>query len=140
MFEFTEGNECFWPVKLPRRTEAGEIELCEVLVRYRIFTRKELAAKRNDAAKRVSQQLADAIQAVDGQVARETALDELAQIDATTEAEVRERITGWKGITRNGEEMPFSADVLDLLLTDQARYEALRDGLYEASRGARAKN
>lgn len=140
MFEFTEGNECFWPVGLPRVNDAGEVETCQVLIRYRIYTRTELAQQRRDTVREAAKRYQDA-GTNHGDASRvEQALAELDAAHAARASEVRDRVTGWKGIARGGEEIGFDLGVLDHLLDNEARFEALRDGLYEASRGARAKN
>lgn len=140
MFEFTEGNECFWPVRLPRVNDEGEVETCEVLIRYRIYTRAELAVQRIDAARDAARHVLEvAAQSGDAEKVEEALQSLQAAYDARL-VEVRDRITGWKRITRNDEPIAFSAEVLDRLLENQARFEALRNGLYEASKGARAKN
>ena len=139
MFDLIEGDVCYWPVKLPRVNAEGEVEEVEVRILYRRYTRAELREQRNAAADRATRALGDAMRENDNQ-ARTEALDELRAIDAATEADVRARIIGWKDITRKGEAVPFSTEALDQLLAYEERYQALRNGLYEASRAARAKN
>lgn len=139
MFDLIEGDECYWPVQLPRVNAEGEVEDVQVLILYRRYTRAELRAIRTDAAERATQALSDAMRAGDP-AQRQASLDELQRVDAATEADVRSRILGWKGIDYQGQPAPFSAELRDRLLAHEERYAALRNGLYEASRVARAKN
>lgn len=141
MFDRAQQGECFWPVKLPKRTEAGGIEDVEVLVRYRIFTRSELQARRQ-ALTEAAERLAAARSAGDADALQGFLADQ-DRVQAQDERELRERIVGWKGIVvseESGEELPFSEADRDWLLDDEPRFLALRKGLYEASRGAVAKN
>lgn len=141
MFDRAQQGECFWPVKLPRRTEAGGIEEVDVLIRYRIFTRSELRARRRQITE-AAERLAAAKQG--GEVeGLPTFITRQEEIESQDESELRERILGWRGIlvsAESGEELPFSEADREWLLDDDARFLALRKGLYEASRGAVAKN
>lgn len=141
MFDRAQQGECFWPVKLPKRTEAGGIEEVEVLVRYRIFTRSELRARRRQITD-AAEKLAAAKDSGEMEVLP-TFITRQEQMESQDEDELRERIVGWKGIlvsAESGEELPFSEADREWLLDDEPRFQALRRGLYEASRGAIAKN
>lgn len=141
MFDRAQQGECFWPVKLPKRTEAGGIEEVEVLVRYRIFTRSELKARRAQLTES-AERLAQARSAGD-MAALQGFMGDQEQMQAQDEQELRERIVGWKGILVSADsdaELPFTEADRDWLLDDEPRFLALRKGLYEASRGAVAKN
>jgi hypothetical protein len=147
-----------WRIDMPDRDDNGELVMAPVVFLLRIYTRKEL---RDRAHARV----ASAIKAMGEAMARLVAVrpeqadaeDELraaalaadAAAVAVYDAENVEmddlvsRIVGWrKGITdaATGAEVPFSETLRDALLADEARYQAVREGLLEASHGARRKN
>jgi hypothetical protein len=139
MFEFVRNNDCFWPVELPKRQDDGSILPVRVLIKFRLFTRSELIKKR-DAITAVAEQLAAArAGAAPDQVLASLRAQEAMHEDQ--DAEVRDRIVGWRDIVDlDGNAVPFDTDTLEWLLDDEPRFEALRKGLYEASRGAVAKN
>lgn len=141
MFRRAQRNEVFWPVVLPDRQPDGTTQQTEIQVCFRIFTRAELKARKDRlqaSAARVAN--ARAARAVDE---LESALADMKAINDADEAELRARIVDWKGVIVSEEDpspLPFSPEDRDWLLTDEARYQALLRALYEASRGAVAKN
>lgn len=139
MFKYAPENKCYWPVDLPERTAEGGIELVRVLVLYRLLTRAELKQVRRDLTA-FARQLAANRDA--GPEAIERFGDLQEQQDTATAEDLRGRILGWKGIAGpdSDDDLPYSDQVRDWLLADEARFKALRQGLLEASRGAVAKN
>lgn len=154
MLKLSPTNEVWWRIDVPDRDDNGELVAQPVRFRLRIYTRTELkarAAARIDAA---GNALAEAMRAMlsaksqDDVAAAREAIDaagqRLAEDDQVQADDLRARIVGWNADDITGEEdgqpVEFSEQLRDALLADEARFEALRAGLLEASRGARAKN
>lgn len=139
MFEYAKGNICFWPVDLPQRMDDGNVVPVPVLIQFALFTRDELKARRATITEN-----ARALAAYSHTSAE--AWEEMARMQRQSEdcqeADLRERLMGWKGIVKAGteEELPYSDELRDWLIADELRFEALNRALYEASRGAVRKN
>lgn len=147
-----------WRIDMPDRDDNGELVMAPVVFLLRIYTRKELRDRAHEKVAAALSGLSDAMQRLVGIRPDDPGAGEQVQAalrDANTAAEavrgaedvelsdLAARIVGWrKGITNGdtGAEVPYSEPVRDALLADEARYQALREGLLEASHGARRKN
>lgn len=144
-----------WPVDLPDLDNVdvatGEVPTVRVPVEYQIYTRTELRDRRNQALGNV----AASVHGITSRLQAGEKFDVNAELDAefkkqaeaedASVAELRSRIKGW-GLRfklddgSDGGEVPCTPEYLDAVLEQTPWYEALRDGLTAASRGARAKN
>lgn len=153
MIRLAADNTVWWRVNVPDRNDDGEIVEQPVRFRFRIYTRKELKEKALARANAGAVATAEAMRKLVGQRTREEIDAALAEAEAAiarmgddeelAAQELRDRIIGWRpeDITdQDGQSVSFSEQLRDALLADEARYQALRRGLLEASRGARPKN
>lgn len=141
MFRRAQRNEVFWPVVLPDRQPDGTTQQTEIQVCFRIFNRAEFKA-RKERLQAIAARMAEARVARD-LPAIQASLAEMKAMQDDDEAELRDRLVDWKGVIVSEEDpspLAFSPEDRDWLLSDEARYQILRSALYEASRGAVAKN
>jgi hypothetical protein len=109
MFKLAKQREVLWPVTVTVPVDGG-VEKVEIQVRYRLLTRSEMLALRDEGE-----------QALEGLVReRVTGWDGVA--DAS------------------GEPLPFSPETLEQALDNLAFFQAVSVGLLFASQGALAKN
>lgn len=121
MFKFARERVVSWPVTLSVPQDGGPQKV-EVRVRYRLMTRSEM----DTVVRRLREQADDG--------------SPLAVGD-TIDALLEERIVGWGGIEgESGELLEFNAENLKAMLDVPFLREAFESGLYQASRGALAKN
>lgn len=134
MFELARERKVWWPVDLPNGIDEDDnVRTARVLVLFRIFTRKELS--------RTRLQLAEQMLTPKGRAVEEDPIEALAKREAETEQALRDRVLDWKRIVdEDGQAVPFGQEVLDVLIEHDGCYQALLQGLHEASRGAKAKN
>lgn len=142
MFELARENKCWWPVDLPTTDDQGEVVNHRVRVLYRLLTRKQLARDRNTLA-------TDMLKAsgrvdAEGEGDRRNVgqvLEDLAARDEGREQRLREHVCDIRDIVdQDGNAVPFGPEVLAALMEREAWFEALHEGLYRASAGARPKN
>lgn len=138
MFELADKNLVWWPVPMPSRGDDGSIAPVEVMVLFHIYTRAELEARRR-AINQAATEVAEAREAPATLAAYLARQDEEA---TRQDAEVAARIAGWRGIFHAGTDTPveFNPTNVSLLLSDEVRFRAVREGLLKASRGAVEKN
>lgn len=110
MFKLAEKNEVLWPVTVPVPQDGGTVTEVEIQIRYKLLTRSRM--------------------------------DELPRLPAKEQdGALLDHITGWEGVqATDGKDVPFSRDNLIALLDIGPVQRAVVRGLYEASRGAPAKN
>lgn len=137
MFTFAQDGNVLWPVKLVVRTADGEDPgEAEVKFLFRIFTRAERKAREQSMRGALG-----ALRAANGDVDFAKAEENLRTLEDQAEADLRERVLGWRGIVgADGAELAFTPALRDALLNDEAHYARIAAGLNEASLGARAKN
>jgi len=138
MFSFANEGKVWWRVNLVARdASGGDPTEAPVSILYRIYTRKELKARER---KLLEMPLAN-LRAAKDAAAVQAAVQEYETLEAGNDAELRERVVGWRDIvTASGDQLPFTQEALDALLNDEAQYPRIAAGLVEASKGARAKN
>lgn len=148
-----------WRVDVPERGEDGELITVPVVFRFRIYTRQELRDKAHQRAAAARIALADAMRSLVGvklddpagavaveaaAKAAEAAERDIYDADDIDARELAARIVGWRArdVTdeETGQPIEFTEQLRDVMLTDEARFHALRVGLLEASHGARRKN
>ena len=148
MFTLAEDNIVWWRVDMPGRNEDGELDTAPVRLQLRIYTRAELRERKSkrmtDSINPLSEALNRMMQAQDpaqlsaatqGLEERVNDLNETAEAE---EAEVHERVLGWRAEDLGG--LEFSPEIRDRLLADDLRFNAIRQALEDASRGVRSKN
>lgn len=152
MLRLTNSNEVWWRIDVPDRDDDGELVTRKVRFRLRIFTRAELRERAVDRVRKAGEAVAGAMRQMlaartaedidAAHAALTTAADGMAEAAELDAAEVRDRIVGWNAEDVTGEHgpVPFTPELRDALLADEARFGALSAGLLEASQGARAKN
>jgi len=119
MFKLARRNEVLWPVIIQVPVDHGTSPV-EIDIRYRLLSRSEART----LEERTRTDGTDAFSALD-------ALD----------TELASRITGWDRVgDEDGKPAPFSPEALRALLDLPYAYTAIRDGLFNASNGALAKN
>lgn len=151
---FESGRKVWWPIEWQAYNDAGELVPRRCLVRYRLLTREERAAQRNDthaqlisAAGRRLRELQMGMQdgkdidadSIDARVREQ--LDAIDRLEAEKVAWLATRIDGWRDfVDDGGEPVEFSPANLASLLSyaDFARLFAA--GFEAASQGAVAKN
>lgn len=144
----TLGNIAWWRVDMPDRTEDGELVTVPVRLKLKLFTRAEL---RQRQARRLESGIARLGKAMDTAAAAQqpdelkraaedlqAATEAFLQEETLTETELAERILGWRPEDVSGE--AFTPGLRDLLLSDQARFNACLQALDAASIGAPRKN
>lgn len=154
MFKLATNNEVWWRIDLPDRDGNGEVVMVPVRFRLRIYTRQEMQARKLNRIREGAAALADAMTALTQSATPEAvetahtaviaAVDAIRSTDNDDVAELADRICGWNPAdvvdAETGAPVEFTTALRDALLSDEARFKALRDGLLEASRGARSKN
>lgn len=153
MIRIAPDNIVWWRVDVPDRDDDGELAEKPVRFRLRIFTRAELRHRALDRAQTgasaTAQAMHELVQARAAEAVQdafkgvEAALARMAEDERIREDELRERIVGWNAEDLRDEHdqpVPFTPELRDALLADEARFEALHAGLLQASRGARPKN
>lgn len=154
MFKFAANHDVWWRIDLPDRDDNGEIVAVPVRFRLRIYTRAEMQARKLDRIRAGANALGEAMTALTQAATPEdvtvataavsAAIEAITETDRALDAELADRIVGWNAadVTDADTATPieFTPQLRDALLADDARYRALRDGLQEASRGARSKN
>lgn len=159
MFKFAESGIVTWPTVFPVDTD-GNVVPTSVLVRYRVLTRKELRAIENDNVSTHARKLADTLAEVmtpgTGTTDAERAADQQRKAEKTLaaieqaqqqgnereevrEARLRERVVA---VQPPGETefRAFAPGELDKHLSLDLLLKAYETALFDASRGAVAKN
>lgn len=159
MFKFAQDGIVTWPTTFPVDSDGNVVDT-KVLVRYRPFTRKELAAIDRDAAKRQAERLAEALAKVmeplpagtdaeRAQAQRERAERTLAVLnDAQDEADAREQSRTDRLLARvvsvqppgESEFREFAPGELGRQLEFEVLAKAYEEALFACSRAAVAKN
>lgn len=149
-FRFAANRVIYWPVELPPRdlaSTSGENKPQRVRVLYHLLKREELRERElrtvTTLATRLRTVIAKGGTAEEvGKIAEDFEREGMAEVD-----ELVQRIKGWadgdvavEGDAGASEVLPYSDANLRLILTDEAVFRAFRAGLYDASRGAVAKN
>lgn len=128
MFKFAKIREVLWPVTLsiPRDDGSGEVDNVSIKVRYKLLDRSEMADLMRQAVK-------------SGE--NITAL-EIADDMALSDRDLCSRITGWEGVVDadSGEPIQYSPENAAALININYVRAAIDASLWEASRGAPAKN
>lgn len=110
MFKLAQQNEVLWPVTVQVPQDGGTTKAVEISVRYRLLTKTD-------------------------------ARDMKAMDDAASEQALLSHITGWEGVAdMAGNPVPFTPDNLAALVEHDYVARAIVLGLYQASKGAPAKN
>jgi hypothetical protein len=137
MFRLANLGVVQWPVQLPQPDGSGE--RATIFVSYAILTREEL----RDEQRRYAAAYRGAVAALGAEPDQAT-LDRLESEgdarDAAALDMLRTRIKGWSGIEDDDGPVAFAADKLDALLAYELYAQPLLTGLFDASRGALAKN
>lgn len=122
MFRFAKSREVLWPVTINVPVDGGGVSEAKIRVRYKLLSRTEMREAVNIARK------------ADG-----NATEEQVKQD---EAWLADRITGWEDVVDDatGDALAFTPDNLAALLEESYVAAAISAGLWEASRGAAAKN
>lgn len=153
MIRLAASNVVWWRVDVPDRDDNGELVEQPVRFRMRIFTREELRERALARARRGAADVGAAMRRLVDARSSEAVTASMADADAAIARmgedeqvaleELRERVLGWNPEdVRDQHDQPvaFTPALLDALLDDEARFQALRAGLLAASRGARPKN
>ncbi len=128
MFKFARKMEVLWPVRFNalRNDGSGQVDEVEIRIRYRIMTNDEKIV----AAKKIEESAA-AVKALDMGVINES------------RQWLYGHIVGWDGVVDadSGDVVPFSqANLAEIMNCVPNLYQAVNDGLWEASSGAPVKN
>lgn len=145
MFKEAESGVVYWPVPMLASDANNELKEVSVHVGYRVFTRTELAAKQSEMIKRATDtaaQLGSLGKGVDEVMASIENNRHAADAD---HAVLMERVVGWRAgaDAETGAQIelqPFSEAALRAALDREWLFNAMRNGLYQASRGAVQKN
>lgn len=111
MFKLAEQNQVRWPVTVQVPQDGGTVRDVEIGIDYRLLTKAEAASIKN-------------------------------MPDALAETRMLDHVVGWddRVVDTDGKPVPFSRDNLLALLEYDFVARAVVLGLYQASRGAPAKN
>ncbi len=111
MFKLAEQNQVRWPVTVQIPQDGGTVRDVEIGIDYRLLTKQQ----------------AREIKALD---------------DDQAESRLVDHVVGWddRVVDTAGQPVPFSRENLELLLEYDFIARAIVLGLYQASRGAPAKN
>src|SRR5690606_20774406 len=153
VIRLTADNVVWWRVDVPDRDDNGELVEQPVRFRLRIFTRDELRERALARARRGATDVGAAMRRLIDSRSSEAVTASMADADAAIARmgedeqvaleELRERVLDWNPEDvrdQNDQPVAFTSALLDALLADEARFQALRAGLLAASRGARPKN
>lgn len=136
MYEFAPKRNVLWPVDMPQQSEDGsEAPPRRMLIRYKLLTRTELAARNAIIAR----SLVGNLTGVTDPNEAERIIAAAEQRAAANAEQLRERVLGWRD-PASGKAGDFTAEEREALLEDFPTFDALLRGLVEASEGARAKN
>jgi len=136
MFEFAPKRIVLWPVDLPQRTDDGsEAPDKRLLIRYKLLTRSELAARNVDIARTAASNL----RSITDMAEAERIILGAEERAATYADMLRERLLGWRD-PASGQTGDFSDEDRAALIEDAPTFRALLDGLIDASENAKAKN
>lgn len=159
MFKFAQTGIITWPVEFPVDSD-GNVTPTKVLVRFRVLTRPELREIDNAKVDAQARSLADTISKVmeplRGTTDTERAAEQQARAEATlvalSEAQRKGNEREDRRVARvlsrvvsiqppgESEFLPVSADDLAQQLRFDVLLNAYEQGLFDASRGAVAKN
>lgn len=122
MFRFAKNREVMWPVTINVPADGGGVIEVKISVRYKLLTRAEMREAVGAAQKAGGNATAEDMRKDDAWLA--------------------ERITGWEDVVDDstGDPLAFTPDNLAALLNEPYVAAAIGAGLWEASRGAAAKN
>lgn len=146
MFKEAETGVVYWPVIMLASNANSELREVTVHVGYKIFERAELHAAQRAAMDRAAETArklsASGGRSVDEIMTAVSANDDAADADHVM---LMERVVGWRAGTdaETGaaiELAEFSKAALSKALSREYLFNALRNGLYHASRGAVQKN
>jgi hypothetical protein len=138
MFKFAQDGKVYWPVNLVAFDAAEGAEPVDVKVAFlfKRYTRTELRAREKLLEKPMA-----LLRVAKTEEEISTALDTLNELNDKADADMADRVLGWRGVFDiAGKPLEFSPEVLAALLDDEAQYKRIAAGLNEASRGAKAKN
>lgn len=148
MFGLANEGKIWARVEIPDRNEEGEIVLVPVRLLLRPYTRAELREQRMVGMRAHLQPVLeslDRLSSAEGEDAVRTAsadvrsaIDSYEAAEIASDRDIASRVCGWRAEDVGGE--AFAPDLLAALLADEARFQAIRAGLLDASRGARRKN
>ena len=130
MFRFADLNRVIWPVTIGDAT---------FRVDYDIFSRKELQARQAIGLRAALERLKTEGVHTPEDITR--LLEDTHAREAEAEAELLKRVRGWYDVEdQDGQPVPFSAERLQALVDTHYGFDALLQGLQEASRAGPAKN
>lgn len=128
MFKYAKIREVLWPVTLsiPRDDGSGEVDNVSIKVRFKLLDRSEMAELMTRA----------------GEYSESITAAQIADDMALSDRDLCSRITGWEGVVDadSGEPIPYSPENAAALININYVRAAIDAGLWEASRGAPAKN
>lgn len=127
MFKLAKQREVLWPVTIdvPAEDGSGAVKPVQIKIRYKLLSRTEMR---------------EAIEVAKQQAA---AGGEMTEEQARADGEwLAARITGWEDVVdaETGGPAEFSAEALAALLDVPYVAQPVASGLWDASRGAPAKN
>ena len=118
MFKFAKKREVLWPVTIMVPVDDGKTAEQQFTVRFRLMTKSEMT---------------DAL--------AETVDEDMSKVFAAQDARLVDHVVGWSGLVdETGDELPFTSSALNALLDVPYVRSAIEGALWEASRGAPAKN